>query len=323
MVSFLDLKANRKNSLAELNEGLVKINTPIYNNTDDRFWYPKQDKAGNAFAVIRFLPDKLDLDTEVVPEAKVNCISGVMVRLWKHEFQGPTGSWYIENCLTTIGRQDPVTEYNNAFWNTGVDSDKEVARAQKRKLIFIANILVIKDKETPENEGKVFLFRFGKKLFDKINDMMNPKFPGDEPINPFDFWEGCPLKLSIKKVAGFNNYDASEFVKPPSALSKDDKELEAIWKQEYSLREFLTEKNFKSYEELDARLNKVLGSTGKAKPSPEDRRTAAEDPPFDPDPPKSKRPARALPRVEDDEDEEADDRKAKLFEKLKNLNAVD
>ena len=216
---------------------------------DERIWKPVMDKSGNGFAVIRFLPA---VKGEDLPWAKV----------WNHAFQGPTGQWYIENSLTTLGQNDPVSEMNSAYWNSGVESDKEIARRQKRKLQYFANILVIKDGANPQNEGKVFLYRFGKKIFDKCMEAMQPAFEDETPVNPFDFWEGADFKLKICKVDGYWNYDKSEF-DSPSPLFDDDEKLEEVWKKQYSLAEFTAPSNFKSYDELKTRLDTVLAGTTK------------------------------------------------------------
>ena len=216
---------------------------------DERIWKPVMDKSGNGFAVIRFLPA---VKGEDLPWAKV----------WNHAFQGPTGQWYIENSLTTLGQNDPVSEMNSAYWNSGVESDKEIARRQKRKLQYFANILVIKDGANPQNEGKVFLYRFGKKIFDKCMEAMQPAFEDETPVNPFDFWEGAAFKLKIRKVDGYWNYDKSEF-DSPSPLFDDDEKLEEVWKKQYSLAEFTAPSNFKSYDELKTRLDTVLAGTTK------------------------------------------------------------
>ena len=216
---------------------------------DERIWKPVMDKSGNGFAVIRFLPA---VKGEDLPWAKV----------WNHAFQGPTGQWYIENALTTRGQNDPVSEMNSAYWNSGVESDKEIARRQKRKLQYFANILVIKDGANPQNEGKVFLYRFGKKIFDKCMEAMQPAFEDETPVNPFDFWEGADFKLKIRKVDGYWNYDKSEF-DSPSPLFDDDEKLEEVWKKQYSLAEFTSASNFKSYDELKTRLDTVLAGTTK------------------------------------------------------------
>ena len=205
------------------------------------------DKTGNGYAVIRFLPAVKD---ESLPWAK----------LWNHAFQGPTGQWYIENSLTTVGQNDPVSELNSAYWNSGVESDKEIARRQKRKLSYYANIYVVSDPKNPQNEGKVFLYRFGKKIFDKCMESMQPAFEDETPVNPFDFWEGANFKLKIRKVDGYWNYDKSEF-EAPSPLFDDDEQLEEVWGKQYSLEEFTAPTNFKSYDELKARLDLVLAGT--------------------------------------------------------------
>ena len=216
---------------------------------DDRLWKPVMDKSGNGYAVVRFLPA---VDGEDMPWAKV----------WNHAFQGPTGQWYIENSLTTVGQNDPVSEMNSAYWNSGVESDKEIARKQKRKLQYFANIYVVEDPANPENEGKVMLYRFGKKIFDKCMEAMQPAFKDETAVNPFDFWEGANFKLKLRMVEGYWNYDKSEF-SAPSALFDDDDQLEEVWKKQYPLSEFTSETNFKSYDELKKRLDTVLVGTVK------------------------------------------------------------
>ena len=211
---------------------------------DERLWKPELDKSGNGYAVIRFLPA---VDGENMPWAKI----------WNHAFQGPTGQWYIENSLTTLNQNDPVSEMNSAYWNSGVESDKEIARRQKRKLQYFSNIYVVSDSRHPEHEGKVFLFRYGKKIFDKIMEAMQPAFDDEEPINPFDFWKGANFKLKIRKVDGFWNYDKSEF-EAPSALFDNDDDIEEVWNKQYALSEFTASTNFKSYDELKTRLNRFL-----------------------------------------------------------------
>ena len=182
--------------------------------------------------------------------------------MWNHAFQGPTGQWYIENSLTTLGNNDPVSELNSAYWNSGVESDKEIARRQKRKLQYFSNIYVVSDPKNPDNEGKVFLFRYGKKIFDKIMETMQPAFEDETPVNPFDLWKGANFKLKLRKVDGYWNYDKSEF-EAPSALFDDDEQLEEVWKKEYPLAEFTAASNFKSYDELKTRLDMVLAGTTK------------------------------------------------------------
>lgn len=244
-MSFDALKKNRTKSLDKLNAQLEKISTKKYSDPNEgKFWKPTRDKAGNGFAIIRFLPAP---NGEEMP----------FVRIWDHGFQGPTGLWYIENSLTTINQDDPVSEYNAKLWNSGIESDKEIARKQKRRLKYVANIYVVKDSGNPENEGKVFLYQFGKKIFDKLNDLMNPQFEDEDPVNPFDLWEGANFRLKIRQFEGYPNYDKSEF-DGPSALSDDDSELERIYNQEHSLQELIDPKNFKSYAELKAKLYRVL-----------------------------------------------------------------
>jgi len=242
---FASLKRSRQTFTDKLNQEMGKLNkTVVGESADDRFWVPDVDKAGNGYAVVRFLPAPAGED---VP----------FVRLWDHGFKGP-GGWYIEKSLTTLGKEDPVSELNSKLWNSGVESDKQIARDQKRRLYFISNIYVVSDPAHPENNGKVRLYRYGKKIFDKINDIMNPTFQDEKPINPFDLWEGATFKIKIRNVEGYRNYDKSEFDKPAPLLD-DDEALEKIWKTEYSLQEFLDPKNFKPYEELKAKLNRTLG----------------------------------------------------------------
>ena len=241
----------KSNSLDKLLGAVEKENAPQEKKSyvDERLWKPVMDKTGNGYAVIRFLPA---VKGEDMPWAKV----------WNHAFQGPTGQWYIENSLTTIGQKDPVSEMNSAYWNSGVESDKEIARRQKRKLQYFANIYVVSDPANPQNEGKVMLYRFGKKIFDKCMEAMQPAFQDETPVNPFDFWEGANFKLKIRKVDGYWNYDKSEF-EAPSALFDDDEQLEEVWKKEYPLAEFTAASNFKSYDELKTRLDMVLAGTTK------------------------------------------------------------
>ena len=249
MSSFANLKRSSGN-LDKLAKAIEKLNTSETPTKEDNFWKPEVDKAGNGYAVIRFLPQPSVDGDDALPWVKV----------FNHGFQGP-GGWYIENSLTTLNQKDPVSEYNSQLWNSGIEANKEVARKQKRRLSYIANIYVVEDSKNPQNQGKVFLYKFGKKIFDKINEAMNPAFEDEKPLNPFDMWEGANFKLKIRKVEGYQNYDKSEF-ESPSALLDDDEKLEAIWKKEYSLKEFLMPENFKSYDELKARLDKVLGLDG-------------------------------------------------------------
>jgi len=213
---------------------------------DERLWKPELDKTGNGYAVLRFLPATSGEDMP-------------WVRLWSHAFQGP-GGWYIENSLTTLGHKDPVSEENTRLWNTGAESDKQVARNRKRKLSYYSNVLVVSDPAHPENEGQVKLFKFGKKIFDKITEAMQPEFEDETPINPFDFWKGANFKLKIRKVDGFWNYDKSEF-EGVSAIADNDDSIKAIWEKQYPLKPFLDASNFKSYEELKEKLNRVITGT--------------------------------------------------------------
>jgi hypothetical protein len=292
-MSFQNLK--KQSSLGSLTAKLVqqveKMNKGS-GGVDDRLWKPEVDKAGNGYAVIRFLPAP---EGEELPWAKV----------YSHAFQGP-GGWFIENSLTTLGQKDPVSEYNSQLWNSGLDSDKEVARKQKRKLSYYANIYVVKDPNNSANEGKVFLFKFGKKIFDKITAAMQPEFEDETPINPFDFWGGANFKLKIKKVAGYWNYDSSEFDRP-SPLLDDDDALEAVWKQEYSLSELLAPDQFKSYEDLKNRLDYVLGTRGVPKyqdPEVMDEESDNDSYSVDPTPRRSVEPVAVAAGVDRDEDEE-------------------
>jgi len=243
-----------KSNLDVLVQELSKVAPPREKQSfaDDRFWKPELDKSGNGYAVFRFLPAVKDED---LPWA----------RLWSHAFQGP-GGWFIENSLTTLNKKDPVSEANTLLWNSGVEADKEIARKRKRKLSYIANILIINDSKHPEYEGQVKLFKFGKKIFDKITEAMKPEFEDEKPINPFDFWEGANFKLKIRKVDGFWNYDKSEF-DSKTAIKPNDEAIEEVWNKQYPLKPFLAPDNFKSYDELKAKLDKVLTgvrSTGTA-----------------------------------------------------------
>ena len=244
-MSFKDLK--KQSSLGSLTQKLVK-EVEKMNNTggggDDRLWKPEVDKTGNGYAVIRFLPSP---EGEDIPWAK----------MYSHAFQGP-GGWYIENSLTTSGGKDPVSDYNRTLWNSGNETDKDTVRKQKRKLSYYANIYVVKDPTNPQNEGGVFLYKFGKKIFDKIMEAMQPEFEDETPINPFDFWGGANFKLKIVKKDGYWNYDKSEF-DVISPLIEDDEALEALWKKEYSLSAVVAADQFKTYDELEKRLKYVLG----------------------------------------------------------------
>lgn len=264
MVDFSKLRANSgKASLEKLTQELSKMNQTT-ESKDTRFWYPNVDKAGNGYAVIRFLPAPGDED---VP----------FVRIFEHGFKGPTGVWYIEKSLTTLGREDPVSALNSKLWNMSSDDEsptRKQARAQKRKLNYVCNVYVVQDQANPENNGKVFLFKFGKKIFDKLNEAMNPQFADETPMNPFDLWEGANFKLKIRTVEGYRNYDRSEFSETGPLFDNDSK-MEAVWKQEHALQTFLDPSTFKSYEELQDRLNKVLGINESGKPTPAASRAKA------------------------------------------------
>ena len=255
-MSFANLK--KQSSLGSLTSKLVKEVEKMNNTSgggDDRLWKPEMDKTGNGYAVIRFLPAP---DGEELPWAK----------MYSHAFQGP-GGWYIENSLTTLGQKDPVSEHNRELWNSGLDSDKDTVRKQKRKLSYYANIYVVQDKANPENEGKVFLYKFGKKIFDKIMEAMQPEYEDETAINPFDFWAGANFKLKLKKVAGYWNYDSSEFAASAPLLDDDDA-LEALWKKQYSLAELVASDQFKSYDQLQNRLQMVLGRKSSNRPLDEE-----------------------------------------------------
>ena len=242
-MSFSDLKQKAGN-FEKLQAELEKVNNPVTSFADDRFWKPELDKSGNGYAIIRFLPQPSGED---LPWCKI----------WSHAFNGP-GGWYIENSLTTLQKKDPVSEYNTELWNSGVEANKDVARKQKRILKYYSNVLVVSDPKHPENEGKVFLYRFGKKIFDKISEVMNPQFDDESPMNPFDFWEGANFKLKVRKVDGFWNYDKSEFEAAAALLEGNDTQLEEVYGKLYSLKQFLTEDNFKSYDELKEKFNRVV-----------------------------------------------------------------
>ena len=252
MSSFANLKRN-KSSFEKLTKAIEAVNQPADSGSkeDTRFWQPVVDKSGNGMAVIRFLPAPAVDGDDALP----------WVRVFSHGFQGP-GGWLIDNCLTTLNQKCPVCEHNNMLWNSGVEANKEIVRKQKRKLNYVANVLIVSDPKNPENEGQVKLFKFGKKIFDKISEAMNPEFDDEKPINPFDFWEGANFKLKIRNVEGYRNYDKSEFDSPEALFGGNDEKLETLWKKEHSLQEFTDPKQFKPYETLKGRLEKVLGFEG-------------------------------------------------------------
>ena len=248
-MAFSDLRKNKGNSFAKLQKQLEQSTKT--GTVDERFWKPTVDKAGNGYAIIRFLPA---IEGEDMP----------FVKMYSHAFQGP-GGWYIENSLTTVGKDDPLGEYNRELWNSGDEELKNQVRKQKRKLSYYSNIYVVKDPANPENEGTVRLYRYGKKIHDKIMEAVNgDELEGRAGINPFCFWEGANFKLRVKKVAGYPNYDSSEFTDPCVLEDLDDGQLESIWKRGHSLQELVAADKFKSYEQLQERLNKVLGRKGAA-----------------------------------------------------------
>ena len=250
-MSFETLKRNRGSNISKIIKAAEATNsgeTKSY--VDDRVWKPTVDKAGNGYAVVRFLPGAED--------------SLPFVRYWDHGFKGPTGQWYIENSLTSIGQPDPVGELNSRLWNSGIESDKDRARTQKRRLHYVTNIYVVSDPSAPQNEGKVFLYKFGKKIFDKIFDQMNPAFADETPIDPFDMWEGADFKLKIRNVEGYRNYDKSEFASAAALLNADEAQLEEVYGKLHDLSEFTNPKNYKSYDDLKSKLMRVLGEQSNA-----------------------------------------------------------
>ncbi len=245
-MSFANLKQNR-DQISKLIQAADQAGGGEKKNyTDERIWKPTVDKAGNGYALLRFLPAT---EGQELP----------WVRYWDHGFKGPTGLWYIENSLTSIGQPDPVGELNSKLWNSGIESDKDRARDQKRRLHYVVNMLVLQDPSNPANEGKVFLYKFGKKIFDKIMDSMQPEFADEKAVNPFDFWEGADFKLKIRNVEGYRNYDKSEFAAQTPLHSGDDVKLEALYNQLHDLSEFTDPKNYKTYDDLKAKLGRVLG----------------------------------------------------------------
>jgi hypothetical protein len=298
-MSFASLKKNRSNSLSKLVSEGNKLSAGAKPSGDDRFWKPDVDKAGNGYAVIRFLPEPKGEDLP-------------WVRLFDHGFQGK-GGWYIENSLTTIGEKDPVSEYNTTLWNNGTDAGKDQARQQKRRLKYTSNIMVVKDPSNPSNEGKVFLYQYGKKIFDKLNEAMNPAFEDEQAINPFDFWDGADFKLKIRQVDGYRNYDKSEFDSSSELLGGDDDALEKTYEGLYSLAGFLERKNFKSYAELETKLNRVLG-IGSTAPTTASAMEATDDEiPFEkPTPVAAAKPAPVAAAPAQDEEDDS----LSFFEKL-------
>ena len=291
--SFSELKRSASSSFDKLNQELTKLNTNTTNNKDDRLWTCQTDKTGNGYAVIRFLPAPVGED---VP----------FVRMFTHGFKG-AGGWFIEKSLTTLGQADPVSEYNTGLWNSGVDADRKFVSGSgkdnpgsKRQLNFYSNIYVIKDPANPENEGKVFLFRYGKKIFDKLSDLMAPQFEDEKPIDPFNLWSGANFNLKIRQVEGYPNYEKANF-DSPSPLLDDDDRLEEIWKSQYSLKEIIDPKHFLSYDELKRRLDRALGVGSVAKKA--NKLTDDDIPPFDTSPPLKAAAAKPAPSASDDDDD--------------------
>ena len=211
---------------------------------DDRYWKPERDKSGNGYAVIRFLPT---CEGEDLP----------WVRIFSHGFKGK-GGWLIDNCATTLGEKCPVCEANSLLWNSGRESDKDIARSRKRRLNYMSNILVVSDPKNPENEGKVFLYKYGKKIFDKVQEVLSPEFDDETPLNPFDFWKGADFKLKIRTIANFVNYDKSEFDSVSELFDGDDTKLEEVYNSQHKLQPLVAKDQFKSFDELKARMTMVL-----------------------------------------------------------------
>ena len=250
-IDFKSLKKSAGNT-DKLTKAIQDTQKQSYAKDDERFWQPEVDKAGNGFAVVRLLDAPAVDGEDALP----------WVRVFNHGFQGAAG-WYIENCPTTIGGECPACEHNNTLWNSGIEANKDIVRKQKRRLTYIANVLVITDKNRPENEGKVFLWKFGKKIFDKIQEKLTPQFEDETAVNPFDFWKGANLKIKIRNVEGYRNYDKSEF-DTPAPVYEDDKKIEALWKSAHSLKQFVAPDQFKSHAELKSKLDRALGAGGAA-----------------------------------------------------------
>lgn len=248
MSNFANLKRSSSNSLEKLSKAVELMSKPSYSLDSEKYWKPELDKTGNGFFIIRFLPTPPQDGDDGLP----------WIEYYDHGFQGPTGLWYIEKSLTSIGQQDAIAKFNSELWNSGIEANKEQARKQKRRMHYVSNIYIIKDSKNPENEGQIKLFSYGKKIFEKITQAMNPQFEDDTAIDPFNLWEGANFKLKIRKFEGYQNYDLSEFDRQ-SPLFEDDEKLEQVWKGEHSLREIIDPKNFKSPEELKSRLERVLG----------------------------------------------------------------
>jgi len=260
-MSFANLKRNRDQISKLVQAAETAGGGEKKNYSDERIWKPTVDKAGNGYAVLRFLPSAEGQDLP-------------WVRYWDHGFKGPTGLWYIENSLTSIGQPDPVGELNSRLWNSGIESDKDRARDQKRRLHYVVNVLIVQDPSNPSNEGKVMLYKFGKKIFYKIMDSMQPEFADESPVNPFDFWEGADFKLKIRNVEGYRNYDKSEFSSSTGLYDGDEAKLEAVYNQLHDLSEFSDPKNYKTYDELKTKLSRVLGEEAVSSGAPTMRQEA-------------------------------------------------
>ena len=313
-INISELKKKSKSNFDRLLKEVDKLNTPTYDrdNTVDNYWKPTQDKAGNALAVIRFLPEPPVDGADALP----------WVQYWDHGFQSKvTGKWYIEKSRTTLGQKDPVSDYNTELWGDQANRDpnyrveeRKLVRDQKRRLHFVSNIYVVSDPKNPSNEGKVFLYKYGKKIHDKILKMMNPDLESEQKINPFDIWQGANFKLKMTRQSGFPNYDESVFL-APGPLSDDDKEIETILKTEYSLLEINNPKNFKTYDELKARLDDVLGFTaGSARGATATVSKVVEEAPWQEDKPVAKKATAKTPVVEDDDEDLA------MFRELADLD---
>lgn len=248
-MSFQDMKRKSQANIESMVKELEKLNKNSDSYKDDRFWQVTKDKTGNGYAIIRFLPPA---EGEDVP----------WVRIWSHGFKGSDGSWYIENCPTTLNGQCPVCQANSKLWNSGLESDKIIARDRKRKLRYVSNIYVVSDPANPENNGKVFLFSYGQKIFDKIQQIIKPENPAKKPANPLDFWTGRDFELTVKTVQSYPNYDSSVFGDVSALLNGDDVKLQELWSKQYKLSELVTPDKFKPFAELQEKFNKVANSSG-------------------------------------------------------------
>ena len=287
------------NKLVEAAQVAAGGNTNNDRQQDENLWKPTVDKAGNGFAIIRFLPSESE-----VP----------WVRYWDHGFKGPTGKWYIEKSLTSIGQQDPLGEHNSKLWNTGNEEDRETVRKQKRRLHYVVNILVVSDPSSPQNEGKVFKYQFGKKIFDKIQDLMQPQFPGETPVDPFDVWEGADFQLKIRNYEGYRNYDKSEFKSPSPLFDGDEVQLQAVLNQLHDITEYVDPENYKTYDQLQTKLFEVLGmNMGQEAPRTIKEEVAVDTvdntPPWDP-----------TPATAETAGDEGDDDAMSYFQKLANAD---